>query len=508
MTKEELILLIKKGENEKAEFKKATNTLPNSIWDSYSAFANTNGGVIILGINENKGKYFLTGVNDSGKIITEFWNQINNTQKVNSNILFNKNVIVENIDGKELIVISVPRANRQDKPIFLNNNVLTGTFRRNADGDYKCNTSEVKTMLRDQSDESADTLTFENVLLSDVITETFRRYRIRFKNLKPNHVWNNITDEAFLLKIGGLKRLNNKLIPTLAGIVVFCDEAVITSVLPNYFLDYREKQNVEDPRWVDRVSSNSGNWSGNIFDFYFMVIEKVLANAKVPFQLKGITRIDETPLHAAIREAIANTLIHADFYGTRGIVIEKLPNKLNLQNPGAFRLSIKAATQGGISDPRNTTIFKIFSLIGVGECAGSGLHSIHYVWENIGLNTPLLNETFSPSRVSFSIDWNETEKSLGKNIKGSEVTEKSSGKTEERFGVNENNSEKTEKSSGKTSNRILFLIANNNNITIPELAAKLKLGTRAIEKQIENLKNNGFLKRLGPAKGGCWEVVE
>ena len=89
------------------------------------------------------------------------------------------------------------------------------------------------------------------------------------------------------------------------------------------------------------------------------MVEKILSSSKTPFKLQGLDRIDETPFNEAIREAVTNTLIHADYEGLRGVVIEKFHNGINLQNPGNFRIAIQTATKGGVSDPRNTTIFKI-----------------------------------------------------------------------------------------------------------------------------------------------------
>jgi len=62
------------------------------------------------------------------------------------------------------------------------------------------------------------------------------------------------------------------------------------------------------------------------------------------------------------------------------------------------------------------------------------------------------------------------------------------------------------KSSVKSSVKIIELIHQNNYITIPELSDTLKISTRAVEKQISNLKKQGRLKRIGPAKGGYWEI--
>ena len=279
MTKEDFYQLIQQGEHQRLEFKKASDALPNSVWETYAAFANTDGGNIILGVNERRRKFIIEGVTHAKKIIKEFWNQINNRQKVSLNILFEKDVSAFIIDNKIFILIQVPRANRQEKPIYLNNNILMGTYRRNFEGDYRCKETEIKAMLRDQAEISADLTVFEEIRYSEILSDTFRRYRIRFNNLKPGHVWANLSDEEFLLKIGALRRIQNKIFSTLAGVLMFCEEAVITSVLPQFFLDYREKEHENDLHWIDRIYSSSGNWSGNLFDFYFKVSERILESS-------------------------------------------------------------------------------------------------------------------------------------------------------------------------------------------------------------------------------------
>jgi predicted HTH transcriptional regulator len=178
---------------------------------------------------------------------------------------------------------------------------------------------------------------------------------------------------------------------------MFGTEDIITHVFPDYFLDYREKSDLR--RWNDRVVSNLGEWSGNIFDFFFKIASKLTSDIKVPFQLRNnLERIDDTPVHFALREALANALIHADYYGRQGIVIEKEAQRIVIANPGILRPGRKEALDG-ISDPRNPTIFKMFSLIDIGERAGSGLFNIQTVWKNAGWMEPLLEERFSPERT-------------------------------------------------------------------------------------------------------------
>jgi len=75
---------------------------------------------------------------------------------VSRNILVEHNIKIEQVDGKNVIVIDVPRATRTDKPIFINNDVYHGSYRRHGDGDYHCSENEVRNMIRDSSTRAAD----------------------------------------------------------------------------------------------------------------------------------------------------------------------------------------------------------------------------------------------------------------------------------------------------------------------------------------------------------------
>jgi hypothetical protein len=125
---------------------------------------------------------------------------------------------------------------------YYDNDLMNGTYRRNAEGDYRCSLPEIKAMLRDQSDIPIDSTVFEEITFNDLDKETIARYRNMFRVLKPEHIWNRLDNIEFLHKIGTLGRAEtSELKPSLAGLVMFADEEVITRVLPDYFLDYREK---------------------------------------------------------------------------------------------------------------------------------------------------------------------------------------------------------------------------------------------------------------------------
>ena len=183
---------------------------------------------------------------------------------------------------------------------------------------------------------------------------------------------------------------------------MFGYEYEIVREYPHYFLDYREKLD-DDTRWSDRFVSSSGDWSGNIYDFYFRVYNRIAQSVKVPFALDGISRIDDTELHKALREALANTLINADYYGNTGVVIERNITSITMTNAGTFRIDLDEAINGGISDPRNSGLIKMFSLINIGERAGSGLPMIFKAWTGTDFAMPDITEKENPDRVCLKL---------------------------------------------------------------------------------------------------------
>ena len=434
-----------------------------------------------------------------------------------------KHVYTQQVAGKKVIVIEAPRADRHDKPVYINNDLLGGTFRRNAEGDYRCSPQSVKAMLRDQSDLPMDSTVINELSWKDLDADTIVRYRNRFSSLKPAHIWNGLDTLEFLKKAGAVRKNEEGVFcPTVAGLVMFGTEDVITQIFPDYFLDYREKY--DSNRWSDRVVSNLGEWSGNIVDFFFKITDKLCADVKRPFKMRNyLEREDDTSVHKAIREALANAVIHADYYGRQGIVIEKSKNEIKIANPGSCRPDISEVKEGGVSDPRNPNIFKLFAMIDIGERAGSGVFNICSVWNEMEWKEPTLLEKFNPERTIVVLPIELEEQNGGKGSEKEADSEKSSEKSSEKNAdIGESSEKKTDfkkssekssekemnlaKSSEKSSEKIMNLIKDNPKITIEEISCLLNITTRAVEKNLIKLKTKGLIERFGSRKIGYWKI--
>ncbi|WP_139651348.1 ATP-binding protein [Raoultibacter phocaeensis] len=119
--------------------------------------------------------------------------------------------------------------------------------------------------------------------------------------------------------------------------------------------------------------------------------------------MEGTYRVDDTPAHRALREALVNCLTNANYYERRGIVCLREQNALSLANPGDFRIDIERAMRGGVSDPRNETLMKMFALVDIGERAGSGLPKIFRGWAECGYLSPFYKEEFGPDRTTLTL---------------------------------------------------------------------------------------------------------
>ncbi|WP_345872178.1 ATP-binding protein [Shewanella algae] len=135
-------------ESAAVEFKLAAGRHALALWESYSAFANTNGGEIILGVREEKGEFFIEGIAEPRPLIDEAWKILNNSQKISANILGPADIQLIELAGKQLIRFRVPQADYSQQPVYLGTEAIGGTYIRVGDADMRASPAQVKRMLR------------------------------------------------------------------------------------------------------------------------------------------------------------------------------------------------------------------------------------------------------------------------------------------------------------------------------------------------------------------------
>lgn len=462
-------------EDERFEAKRSEGKLSSDFWPTYSAFANTFGGDIAIGLREDSNdrrRLVPVGVENPDKILDDLWAQVNNPQKVSVNILSEDDVKVEEIDGRKVIVVHVPRAERQKRPVFINGNMNSGTYRRNGSGDYHCTVSEVAEMLRDSRDEPMDAALCTRVLLRDLDGETIGAYRRMMSNRIPNHPWNQESDDEFLRLIGAAGYdEDGTLRPTIAGVLMFGRDYSIVMELPRYMLDYLEYGD-DSGDWTARRTTDTGDWPGNLFEFFMFVTNRINRSSPAGFNLDGAIRVDDSDLMKAEREAVVNGIVHADYNGSGGVRIELHPDTLVVRNPGTFRIPMGLAESGGHSDPRNPNVMKMLMLVGLVERAGSGLYRMRRTCRGLGLGDPEIVESTDPSTVTLTM-----------RIAGGR------------------------RQPGSDPSSVLDAIKKNGDATVAELASMTGLSTSTVTRRIRQLRDSGVIVREGSKAKGRWVVV-
>ena len=484
------------GERVTLECKKATKCVPGSLWDTYSAFANTYGGTILLGVVEymdehDKDKRFeIVGVEDADKIRKDLWNIVNSKEKVNVNILHDDDVQTIDIDGKEIIAINVPRADYTIRPVYINNNLSRGTFKRNHEGDYHCTEQELKMMLRDANEAGNDRMILEYYTMDDIDIPTLERYRIMFKTDNPDHVWNELDHKEFLKQFGGyaINRNDGTEGLTMAGLLMFGKGLPVRERFDNLRMDYIDKSNlIGDQRYSDRLTYD-GTWENNLFNFIRMVIPKLTRDLPHPFSMDGVVRKDDTLQAKAVREAVTNMVIHSDFMVNGVLKVEKYDDCFVLTNPGLLKLPIEQIYKGGESKARNQRMQNMFRMIGYGENIGSGFPLILNAWNEKHWMKPELQEQPELMQVKLTLH-------IQNNVASGSSNDPISDPISDPINLTERQK------------MILQMFSEEKSLSRERLCEKTGLSDATAKREIAFLKKAGYLKRVGSLKAGHWIVI-
>lgn len=385
-----------KSEGIHTEYKKAQNSIPKDFWETYSAFANTDGGTVYFGITEDpKGTFNVSGVKDPQKIIVELNSIARNANKVSKNLLLESNINVINIDNKPIVTCYIPSAPRSDKPIYLHGNTTHSYIRFN-ESDNLMTPTELQYFISEAGN-SYDGDIAINYGIDDLNLSDVSEYR----SILANREGTTVLDESltdFLKSLGILKRDRNsgsdELFITSAGLLFFGKYNSITERFPGFQLNYMEKSSSTDSDYIDRiVTDNTNDSPQNLFSFYRRLENKLSAKSTNPFQLdSSFTREDTGPLFLSVlREALANALSHAYYKSNRGVNIMQYPEYFEFINPGSMRVSIDQFVHGGITDPRNPQIVLLFRRAGLVERGGTGGRRIFNISDKLKLRTPTVS---------------------------------------------------------------------------------------------------------------------
>ena len=464
MTKEDLIKRLQDIEWEDFEVKKAEKSIPKNSWETVSAFANTGGGWLVFGVFQQKEEYTVFGVTDPEKIEQSFITTLRSNQKFNVRI----DPICKkyDFDDKTILAFYIPVSTQ--KPVYYNN--VKNTFIRTASGDQRATQAEIDAMYRDQAFGTKDreVTTYDPDALDPKSIERYRNY---LSAINTSHPYNLLSVDELLQKLQVTKE--GKV--TVAGLLFFGQAEKIEELIADFRIDYFEIPGTSLDDAPERYSFRL-NQQQNIFEYYFAIYPRLLQKIDIPFKMtsEGMAT-EEQPHVQALREALVNMLMHADYFSTSKPRVRVFTDHIEFYNPGGLPKELKILRESDISQPRNPLIAKMFRVIKLAETAGYGFDKIFKGW-----TTYVDDEPIYISRLDY-VDLKLT-------------TQKTT--------------QKTTQTTTQKQREILDYLIEHPKASRKELAGVIDDITEdGVKYNLNALQEKGLLKRIGPDKGGHWEVI-
>lgn len=413
-----------KDENIHLEYKTAKKTLPKAFWETYSAFANTSGGTIVLGVSEDeKYNYRVVGVEDPKKIKTDLLTQLSDPYKISCNLVSEEDITIESVQGKKIMSIYVRPANYNVKPVYINNQIQR-SYLRIGDGDHVAGSAELRYMISNSTDH-IDTELLDNYTIDDLNLDDVIAYRELLIKNTGKESYKHLEYADFLYDIGAIKidRSDNKKIKklTVGCLLFFGKYNSILDKFPGFQLDYFKKNSSLQTDWTDRVSSGDMNFPEmNIFSFYHRTLNKLTESIPDKFiQNEDLTRGSYySDLVIALKEALVNSLMHAYYSTDTPISIFAYDDFYEFKNPGDMRVSKDEFIHGNNPITRNSVISILFRKVGIAERAGSGGPRIFETAEKNHLRTPDIIKGLESTTIRiWKIDLFESLKDLSESEK-------------------------------------------------------------------------------------------
>lgn len=223
---------------------------------------------------------------------------------------------IKKIEDKSIIIINVPEATHQQKPIYLNN-VLTNTYIRLNSADVKVNIEQLQILLRNRNLAQDVGLLKNYTIERDLDLLSIQKYRQHIFEHTHDTKYLDMDVSKFLIQMGALKLdyNDNKYYITEGGLLFFGKIDAIINRFPHFHLDYFDRRG-NNARWSDRVASDDMSFLNlNLMNYFFLIMEKLQSTITDDFELeKNLIRKSPEKLLVILREALINMIVHADYY--------------------------------------------------------------------------------------------------------------------------------------------------------------------------------------------------
>ena len=492
MTKKEVMGAIKymqkyQTETDKIEAKTAEKGCPQKCYNTISAFANKDGGIIIFGINENNNfkEQDVYNVNDLQKQITALC-----TTSLEPKI--RPEFLAVTYNGKKLLAVKINELPQKKKPCYYKNvGIHKGSYIRIGDSDEHMTDYEIYNLQSYTDDIKEDLRPIKRAELEDLNQDKIQQYLEKIKDKKPN--LSKFSDEKILKLNGIIENSTGKIHPTLAGMMVFGEYP--QGYLPQLFIAcvVVPGRRLGDVGELGQRFDDNERVEGTIEEMLDKSLAFVRRNIGTMVIIDDNGQRTDVPHYPmrALREAIANALIHRDYStNTEGayIYLRIFDDRIEILNPGDLYGNNRIENLGtdNMLEVRNNTIIRLLEeTTDIVENRHTGIATMRDEMKKMNLPEPEFENLRGTFKVTFRKEKaDETVKNCTENCTDN---------------FTENCTDREIK--------VLELLKVNPTITQLELSNELKTSRRTISTVLSKLKEKGKIERVGSDRKGSWKIL-
>ena len=473
---------LKTGETTNIEFKVEVPKKSEKYIKSVIAFANTAGGKIIIGVDDETHEVVGVNKDDVFKIMDNITNTISDMCCPQ---IF-PNISVETVDGKSVIVVEIyPGANR---PYYIKSlGKKEGTYIRVSGTSRPADDSILKDLELQGANQSFDEMICVeqkyDAAKAEELCATIKKYMVEAAKTKSEKEKVKDVTVQNLINWGVVKNIDGTLVPTNAFVLLTDNVFSFAKIQCALF------KGTERVVFIDKR-----DFAGPLYAQIEEAYEFVLKHINLGAEINGLIRTDSYELPTeAIREAIVNATTHRNFLDRACVQVAVYDDRVEITSPGMLYggLTIEQIKEGG-SKIRNRCIAEVFSRMKIIESWGTGIKRMFSSCKEYGVREPELLEIGDSFRVNlYRPSYNLHLQSELESVPKSEL---------------ESIPKSTPKTLNKTQQKIADIISDNPKVTQGEMAKQMQLSLSAIKKSMKEMVEVGAIERVGSNKGGYWKI--
>jgi len=477
------------------EVKKASSELPKNIWETISAFSNTSGGWLVLGVSQNGKIFEITGVANPEKIEQNLTTTLRSRNKFN--VVITPECKKYTIDGKTVLAFYIPAA--EQKPVYFN--TLQNTFIRSASGDHRASDYEINVLFRDQLFGTISEKLVEGTSANSFNKSSYKSFRTYLKQMVPELPYNTLEDDEFNQKLGLVKK--GKL--SYGSLLFLGDNVEIQNHISDFRIDYLEIPATcyadAEPRYTFRIQEQE-----NIWEYYFAIFQRLRIYADNPLYIGDMGGgYEDSKQIDALREALVNMLMHCDYFSPMKPRIRVFTNRIEFENPGKLPRSIEELMKEDVSVLRNPILARLFRAAKLSENAGYGFDKM-LVWKEETHKDVIFESSFDKTKVTFMLKDGKVDMTGGEETTRKPLENHQETLQKQHRNITENH-QKTTRKPPEIKSLILELIKSNASISRSEMADQIGISESSLRHHLETMKSENIVRREGADKGGKWIVV-